>query len=129
MSEMGGDNEAVSVLAPLLRSSDPPCPLTFLGAGPSFRSGVPTAADAVTQIARVGRVFNASTITVLGYHHSERSILNGLISQAKKGRLDFSECHLLVPATWRKTGIPSWYDVKRDADLRLRSYLQVLTLP
>lgn len=44
--------EAVSVLAPLLRASDAPCPLVLLGAGASFRSGVPTAAEAVKQIAR-----------------------------------------------------------------------------
>src|SRR5262245_29254263 len=50
---MTGTKEAVSVLAPLLRSTDEPCPLMLLGAGASFRSGVPTAADAVKQIARL----------------------------------------------------------------------------
>jgi hypothetical protein len=50
---MTGNKEAVSVLGPLLRSSDDPCPLILLGAGASFRSGVPTAADAVKQIARL----------------------------------------------------------------------------
>ncbi len=50
---MTGNKEAVSVLGPLLRSTDDPCPLILLGAGASFRSGVPTAADAVKQIARL----------------------------------------------------------------------------
>ncbi len=50
---MTGNKEAVSVLGPLLRASDDPSPLILLGAGASFRSGVPTAADAVKQIARL----------------------------------------------------------------------------
>lgn len=50
---MTGNNEAVSVLGLLLRSTEEPCPLILLGAGCSFRSGVPTAADAVKQIARL----------------------------------------------------------------------------
>jgi len=50
---MTGNNEAVSVLGPLLRSTDDPCPLILLGAGASFRSGVPTAADSVKQIVRL----------------------------------------------------------------------------
>jgi hypothetical protein len=53
MSQLGGRNEAVSVLASLLRPGDGPCPVLLLGAGASFRSGVPTAADAVRQIARI----------------------------------------------------------------------------
>src|SRR5207253_724478 len=53
VSEMTGNKEAVSVIGPLLRSTDEPCPLILLGAGASFRSGVPTAADAVKQIARL----------------------------------------------------------------------------
>jgi hypothetical protein len=48
-----GNADAVSVLGPLLRSADEPCPLILLGAGASFRSGVPTAAEAVKQIARL----------------------------------------------------------------------------
>ncbi len=44
--------DAVSILAPLLRAADDPCPILLLGAGASFRSGVPTAAEAVKQIAR-----------------------------------------------------------------------------
>jgi DNA-binding MarR family transcriptional regulator len=47
-----GSKSAAEALAPLLRSSEEPCPLIFLGAGASFRSGVPIAADAVKQIAR-----------------------------------------------------------------------------
>ncbi|HTU32712.1 MAG TPA: hypothetical protein VMF66_02795, partial [Candidatus Acidoferrum sp.] len=50
---MTGNKEAVSVLAPLLRSTDEPWPLILLGAGASFRCGVPTASDAVKQIARL----------------------------------------------------------------------------
>jgi len=50
---MTGNQEAVSVLGPLLRSTEEPCPLILLGAGASFRSGVPTAAEAVKQIARL----------------------------------------------------------------------------
>src|SRR5215469_7277027 len=50
---MNGNKEAVSALAPLLRSTADCCPLILLGAGASFRSGVPTAADAVKQIARL----------------------------------------------------------------------------
>jgi hypothetical protein len=45
--------QAVSVLAPLFRATDEPCPILLLGAGASFRSGVPTAADAVKKIARL----------------------------------------------------------------------------
>src|SRR5215472_17320042 len=53
MSELTGNHEAVSELASLLRPSDAPCPLLLLGAGASFRSGVPTAGDSVRQIARL----------------------------------------------------------------------------
>ena len=53
MSEMTGNKDAVSALGSLLQSSEEPCPLILLGAGASFRSGVPTAADAVKQIARL----------------------------------------------------------------------------
>jgi hypothetical protein len=45
--------EAVATLAPLFRAPDEPRPLILLGAGASFRSGVPTAAEAVKQIARL----------------------------------------------------------------------------
>ena len=41
------------MLGPLLRATEEPCPLLLLGAGASFRSGVPMAADAVKQIARL----------------------------------------------------------------------------
>lgn len=50
---MSGNKQAVSVLAPLFRASEEPCPLLLLGAGASFRSGVPAAADAVKQITRL----------------------------------------------------------------------------
>lgn len=48
-----GNIPAVATLGPLFRSPEEPCPLILLGAGASFRSGVPTAADAVKQIARL----------------------------------------------------------------------------
>jgi hypothetical protein len=48
-----GNTEAVSVVSALLRSAEDPCPLLLLGAGASFRSGVPTAAEAVKQMARL----------------------------------------------------------------------------
>ena len=48
---MSGNGDAIKVLAPLLRDSEA-LPLFLLGAGASFRSGVPTAAEAVKQIAR-----------------------------------------------------------------------------
>lgn len=48
-----GNKSAVDILGPLLRSTEEPCPLVLLGAGASFRSGVPTAADAVKQLARL----------------------------------------------------------------------------
>lgn len=44
---------AVSILAPLLRATEGPRPVFLLGAGASFRSGVPTAAEAVKQVARL----------------------------------------------------------------------------
>src|SRR5580698_4914770 len=53
MSEVTGNKDAVSALGSLLQSTDEPCPLILLGAGASFRSGVPTAADAVKQITRL----------------------------------------------------------------------------
>lgn len=48
-----GNRHAASILAPLLRATDEPCPVMLLGAGASFRSGVPTAAESVKQIARL----------------------------------------------------------------------------
>lgn len=48
-----GNAEAVSILTTLLRSTEEPCPLLLLGAGASFRSGVPTAGEAVRHIARL----------------------------------------------------------------------------
>ena len=48
-----GNKSAIAVLGPLFRSREEPCPLILLGAGASFRSGVPTAADAVRQITRL----------------------------------------------------------------------------
>src|SRR5579872_1039503 len=48
-----GNAEAISILGPLFRATEDPCPVILLGAGSSFRSGVPTAADAVKQMARL----------------------------------------------------------------------------
>ncbi len=48
-----GSANAISLLTTLLRGDDDRWPLLLLGAGASFRSGVPTAADAVKQIARI----------------------------------------------------------------------------
>jgi hypothetical protein len=45
--------DAVALVANLLRGEDDRWPIFLLGAGASFRSGVPTATDAVKQIARV----------------------------------------------------------------------------
>ena len=45
--------DAVALVAALLRGEDDRWPIFLLGAGASFRSGVPTATDAVKQIARI----------------------------------------------------------------------------
>ena len=45
--------DAVSLIATLLRGEDDRWPIFLLGAGASFRSGVPTATEAVKQIARI----------------------------------------------------------------------------
>ena len=45
--------DAVALIATLLRGEDDRWPIFLLGAGASFRSGVPTAAEAVKQIARI----------------------------------------------------------------------------
>lgn len=50
---VAGNGEAISILGPLFRATEDPCPVILLGAGSSFRSGVPTAADAVKQMARL----------------------------------------------------------------------------
>ena len=52
LADGAGNKDALSVLARLLRPTDEPSPLIILGAGASFRSGVPTAAEAVKRIAR-----------------------------------------------------------------------------
>ena len=45
--------DSVATLISLLRGDDDRWPMLLLGAGASFRSGVPTAAEAVKQIARI----------------------------------------------------------------------------
>ena len=56
-SQMGSQRvigaEAVALIATLLRGEDDRWPIFLLGAGASFRSGVPTATEAVKQIARI----------------------------------------------------------------------------
>jgi hypothetical protein len=47
------NRRAVSILVPLMRASGDPRPILLVGAGASFRSGIPTAAEAVKQIARL----------------------------------------------------------------------------
>src|ERR1017187_9338306 len=47
------ESDAVAVIAMLLRGEDGRWPIFLLGAGASFRSGVPTAAEAVKQIAKI----------------------------------------------------------------------------
>lgn len=50
---MSSNKDAIAVLAPLLRNTEEAPPLLLLGAGASFRSGVPLAAEAVKRIARI----------------------------------------------------------------------------
>ncbi|MGP3710343.1 SIR2 family protein [Brucella sp. RRSP16] len=57
---MSGNIEAVRALGQILRPSDDPPPLLLLGAGASFRSGVPMAAESVKQIAR--RVYSEQVL-------------------------------------------------------------------
>lgn len=57
---MSGNREAVKVLSALLQLSDNPVPVLMVGAGASFRSGVPTATEAVKQIAR--RVYSEQVL-------------------------------------------------------------------
>jgi hypothetical protein len=47
------ESDAIALIAALLRGEDDRWPIFLLGAGASFRSGVPTAADAVKQIAKI----------------------------------------------------------------------------
>jgi hypothetical protein len=47
------NKEALSALAPLFKAQEDPSPILLLGAGASFRSGVPTANEAVRHIARL----------------------------------------------------------------------------
>lgn len=49
---MSDQNDGISALTALFSSIDDPSPVVLLGAGASFRSGVPTASDAVKEIAR-----------------------------------------------------------------------------
>jgi hypothetical protein len=52
LDEPAMSGNAVSILTPVLRVAEDPPPVFLLGAGASFRSGVPTASEAVKQIAR-----------------------------------------------------------------------------
>ena len=142
MSDMTGNKEAVSVIAPLLRSTDEPCPLILLGAGASFRSGVPIAADAVKQIARL--VYSEHELK--GARPPERvkpseweSWLQGFdwfIPGANRLAENFPLAveHLLVPAEFRKrvlldlmrpvNGISSGY--KTLADFVMRGLIRTM---
>ena len=142
MSELTGNYEAVSVLAPLLRSSEAPCPLILLGAGASFRSGVPTAVDAVRQIARLvysERVLRGSRPPERVKPSEWESWLQGLDwfipgSDRLAENFPLAVEHLLVPAEFRKrvllelmrpaNGISSGY--KHLADFVMRGLVRTI---
>jgi hypothetical protein len=136
MSEMTGNKDAVSVLGPLLQSADEPCPLILLGAGASFRSGVPIAADAVKQIARL--VFSERVLQNTrppervkpseweAWLHRLDWFLPGIDRLAENFPLAVE--HLLVPAEFRKrvllelmrplNGISAGYKILADFVMR-----------
>src|SRR2546425_146499 len=136
MSLTSGSKEAVSVLASLLRPSDGPCPLLLLGAGASFRSGVPTAADSVRQIARIfysERVLRNSRPPERVKPSEWESWLQSLpwfIAGSDRLAENFPLAveHLLVPAEFRKkiildlmrpvNGISAGYKVLADFVMR-----------
>jgi hypothetical protein len=136
MSEMTGQTDAVSVLGSLLRSVEEPCPLILLGAGASFRSGVPTAADAVKQIARLvysERELKNSRPPERVKPSEWESWLHGFdwfIPGGERLAENFPTAveHLLVPAEFRKrvlldlmrpvNGISSGYKVLADFVMR-----------
>ena len=133
---MTGNKEAVSALGPLLRSTDEPWPLILLGAGASFRSGVPTAADAVKQIARLvysERELNNARPPERVKPSEWESWLRGFdwfIPGADRLAENFPAAveHLLVPAEFRKRvlldlmrpvhGISSGYKILADFVMR-----------
>jgi hypothetical protein len=142
MPDFFGNHEAISVLAPLLRPTDAPCPLLFLGAGASFCSGVPTAGDAARQIARL--VYSEHVLS--GSRPPERVKPSEWEAWIKKfdwfisGENSLAENfprvveHLLVPAEFRKrvilelmrpvNGISSGY--KNLADLVMRGLVKTI---
>lgn len=142
MSELINNDVAVSVLAPLLRSTEGPCPLILLGAGASFRSGVPTASDAVRHIARLvysERVLRGSRpperVKPSEWESWLRSFewfLSGSENLAENFPLVVE--HLLVPAEFRKrvilelmrpvNGISTGY--KCLADLVMRGLIRTI---
>lgn len=103
--------EAVAALAALLRARDDQPPVVLLGAGASFRSGVPTAGEAVRQIAR--RLYSQRFLA--GVRPPERVKPSEWESWLKQfpwflqGEDRFGENfplvveHLLTPAEFRKT--------------------------
>jgi hypothetical protein len=123
---MTDNNEAVSVLGPLLRSTDDPCPLILLGAGASFRSGVPTAADAVKQIARLVFSERVKPSEWESWLQGFDWFLPGADRLAENFPLVVE--HLLVPAEFRKrvlldlmrpvNGISAGYRMLADFVLR-----------
>jgi hypothetical protein len=133
---MTGNTEAVSVLGPLLRATDDPCPVILLGAGASFRSGVPTAADAVKQIARLvysERVLKSARPPERVKPSEWEPWLQGLdwfMPGADRLAENFPQAvqHLLVPAEFRKrvlldlmrpvNGISTGYKILADFVMR-----------
>ncbi|WP_455387567.1 SIR2 family protein [Petrachloros mirabilis] len=131
-----GNREAIAVLAPLLRTTADTCPVILLGAGASFRSGVPTAAEAVKQIARI--VYSESVLG--GTRPPERvkptewepwlQAFDWFIHDSDRlaENFPFAVEHLLVPAEFRKrvlldlmtprNGVSTGYKVLSDLVIR-----------
>lgn len=113
MNSMNGRREAVSVIASLLRPTQEACPLLLLGAGASFRSGVPTAVEAVKQIARLvyaerelGQARPPERVKPSEWEHWLQSFpwfIHGTDRLAENFPLAVE--HLLVPAEFRKRTI------------------------
>src|SRR6266851_6757284 len=110
---MNDNKQNISILGPLLRASDESCPLLLLGAGASFRSGVPTAVEAVKQIARLvyaerelGQARPPERVKPSEWEHWLQSFpwfIHGADRLAENFPLAVE--HLLVPAEFRKQTI------------------------
>lgn len=130
------DKDALGVIASLLQSADDPCPVLLLGAGASFRSGVPMAADSVKQMARLvysQRVLNNARPPERVKPSEWESWLrefDWFIPEANRLPENFPSVveHLLVPAEFRKrvlldlmrpvNGISNGYKVLADFVMR-----------